>query len=239
MSALLCKSKRQNALGVLAALVVILASLTARPCAAQVVPAAVSDGMPRPGVFGSIERHSAGQALPSKWQLARTRFESEMTRAHACDPDGVRTCHLREWLEFLDGLHGEDRWTQLVRVNQYINRYRYVSDQLNWGVSDYWATPEELFARNGDCEDYAIAKFFSLKLLGWSDDELRIVALQDLQREKGHAVLIAYHDGKTWLLDNQIGEVTAAATVTHYQPVYSVNESGWWRHQPVTIAARQ
>jgi predicted transglutaminase-like cysteine proteinase len=83
----------------------------------------------------------------------------------------------------------------------------------------------------GDCEDYAIAKFLSLKRLGWTDDELRVAAVKDLNLNVGHAVLIVYYGGKTWVLDNQIRRVVATASIRHYQPVYSINETSWWRHR--------
>ena len=40
---------------------------------------------------------------------------------------------------------------------------------------DYWATPvESLRKGEADCEDYAIAKYFTLRQLGVADDKLRI-----------------------------------------------------------------
>ena len=112
-----------------------------------------------------------------------------------------------------------------------MNTRRYITDPRNWGVPDYWATPGEFMSKFGDCEDYAIAKFLSLKRLGWTDDELRIAAVKDLNLKVGHAVLIVYHAGKTWVLDNQIRRVVETNSVRHYQPVYSINETAWWRHR--------
>jgi predicted transglutaminase-like cysteine proteinase len=112
-----------------------------------------------------------------------------------------------------------------------MNARRYVPDDKNWGMQDYWATPGEFLARSGDCEDFAIAKFLSLKQLGWTDDELRLVAVKDRTLGVGHAVLVAYFGGKIWLLDNQLEQVTDLDTVRHYEPVYSINESHWWLHK--------
>jgi predicted transglutaminase-like cysteine proteinase len=83
----------------------------------------------------------------------------------------------------------------------------------------------------GDCEDYAISKFMSLKLLGFSDDMLRVVAVKDLNLKVGHAVLIVILDGKYYLLDNQIKQVVETKTVRHYQPVFSISTRYWWRHR--------
>ena len=86
-------------------------------------------------------------------------------------------------------------------------------------------------AKFGDCEDYSIAKFMSLRQLGFSNAELRVVAVKDLNLKIGHAVLAVYLDGKALILDNQIRKVVEAKTIRHYVPVFSINEKFWWRHK--------
>jgi len=107
-----------------------------------------------------------------------------------------------------------------------------VLDIVNWGIADYWATPREFAIKDGDCEDFAIAKYVSLKLLGWSDDDLRIVVLHDSNLNADHAVLAAYVDGRAMILDNQTRQVLPSEAIRHYQPYYSINETGWWLHRP-------
>lgn len=65
---------------------------------------------------------------------------------------------------------------KLKRINTFFNaNIEYVSDQENWGVSDYWATPlESLGKSQGDCEDYSIAKYTFLRALGIPNDRLRL-----------------------------------------------------------------
>ncbi|MBM3582838.1 MAG: hypothetical protein FJX37_12840 [Alphaproteobacteria bacterium] len=82
----------------------------------------------------------------------------------------------------------------------------------------------------GDCEDYAIAKYVALKMLGFSMDETRVVAVKDLNLKVGHAILVVFVDGKAWVLDNQIPQGIEAAKIRHYDPVFSINEKYWWRH---------
>ena len=44
---------------------------------------------------------------------------------------------------------------QLVKVNRFFNRAKYVTDKRLWGKADYWASPFEFIGKNqGDCEDY-------------------------------------------------------------------------------------
>jgi hypothetical protein len=120
---------------------------------------------------------------------------------------------------------------QLEAVNAYVNRVPYQSDESRYGVVDYWATPREFFGKSGDCEDYAIAKYLSLRKLGWSADELRIVVLKDERRNELHAVLVAYHGGTAYLLDNLLPGVREHASVSNYRPIFSINEAGWHYHR--------
>ena len=63
-----------------------------------------------------------------------------------------------------------ENWSEqrkLTEVNRFFNRLRFIDDYLLWGMKDYWAVPLEfLGAAAGDCEDYSIAKYFSLLELG-------------------------------------------------------------------------
>jgi predicted transglutaminase-like cysteine proteinase len=187
----------------------------------------------QPSFFGSMEIRSENLKPFTKWRTALERYSAETARERAgtCQSRMFNVCHYEELQRFLDGIGGKDRWDQLVEINRYMNTRRYITDPRNWGVPDYWATPGEFMTKFGDCEDYAIAKFLSLKRLGWTDDELRIAAVKDLNLKVGHAILIVYHAGKTWVLDNQIKRVVEAESIRHYQPVYSINETSWWRHR--------
>jgi len=119
---------------------------------------------------------------------------------------------------------------KLNAVNRNINKHKYVTDLANWGVEDYWETPKEFSLKDGDCEDFAIAKFKSLLYLGFSNEDMRIVVLQDLNLNIAHAVLAVYVNGEPYILDNQAEQVIPADEIKHYMPIYSINETTWWRH---------
>ncbi|MSO74563.1 MAG: hypothetical protein EXQ99_05365, partial [Alphaproteobacteria bacterium] len=85
--------------------------------------------------------------------------------------------------------------------------------------------------RDGDCEDYAIAKYMSFRSLGYTPDDLRLVVLQDNNLHITHAVLVTYLDGRTLVLDNQIKQVVEHSRICHYSLYYSINETGWWLHK--------
>ena len=186
-----------------------------------------------PSFFNSVEIRSDNLTPFRKWRSALDRYSKEQASKEVrnCVSSLFNICHYEELADFLDGKRGDDKWDQLVAVNHYMNTRRYITDPRNWGVKDYWATLGEFMEKFGDCEDYAIAKYLALKKLGWTDDELRLAAVKDLNLKVGHAVLIVYHDGKTWMLDNQIRRVVDTETVRHYRPVFSINETAWWRHR--------
>jgi predicted transglutaminase-like cysteine proteinase len=146
-----------------------------------------------------------------------------------------RTCAPPEWLAFLDTLRGQAPLAQIDAVNRWANAKPYVDDFVNWHVPDYWETPGEFIAHGGDCEDYAIAKYFSLIRLGFAPDSLRLVVVDDSVAHVFHAVLAVQLDGKVWLLDNQRPDLTEMSDATQYTPVYSLNQNGWWLHSNPTI----
>lgn len=187
----------------------------------------------QPSFLRSVESRSSNLAQFVRWSGVTSRAAEEAAQAQGagCRRPGTASCRYEEWLQFLHTLRGLSRWDQLVAVNGYVNAWPYVPDEKNWGKDDHWATPGEFFARSGDCEDFAIAKFFSLKRLGWTDGELRITAVKDRKLGVGHAVLVVFLADTTWLLDNQLPHVTDLDTIRHYQPVFSINESHWWVHR--------
>jgi predicted transglutaminase-like cysteine proteinase len=119
-------------------------------------------------------------------------------------------------------------------VNALVNRRPYVIDKANYGAEDYWATLAEFAARGGDCEDYAIAKYMLLKAAGVAPESMRVAVVFDLALGISHAVLSVDVDGTRYILDNQVEEALPDSDVNYYQPVYSVNEHGWWVHMPAS-----
>lgn len=139
-----------------------------------------------------------------------------------------RHCIPAVWTDFLAGLKGQDSRAQMEAVNRWANAKPYVEDIANWGLPDYWETPGEFIAHGGDCEDFAIAKYFSLVRLGFAARDLRIAVVSDSRAHDFHAVLVANIDGTEWLLDNQIAEMVPLASQPQYTPIYALNEQGWW-----------
>jgi predicted transglutaminase-like cysteine proteinase len=184
-------------------------------------------------LFHSREVKSSTLTAFKQWLSVMDRYSGErkLENGPCTDADPI-VCHLVEWHAFLMTLKNKDRMAQLQEVNRYVNAHPYILDIVNWGAGDYWETPKEFLDRNGDCEDYAISKFYSLRALGMDNTNMRIVVLQDLNLQIPHAVLVAYVEGKPFVLDNQIPEVVNADVIRHYRPFYSINEKNWWLHRP-------
>ena len=174
-----------------------------------------------------------------KWRAALRRYSLEKKKGmkSSCTSKRLNICNYGDWQNFIDSLKGKDKLTQIRAVNYRMNKAKYITDKSNWGRSDYWATPAEFMKNFGDCEDFAIIKYLSLKMLGFSEEDLRVVAVKDLNLKIGHAVLVVFwknpKSGKkhTLLLDNQIKKVVDARAVRHYKPVFSINKDYWWRHR--------
>lgn len=209
-----------------------------RPYLGAVIVAVVALTLSKSGaaapltLFGTIEfRSSSLDALP-KWRGVLEGVERERPVYKAC-AGGSDACPHRgalAWQAMIRGQQGTQSLDQLRAVNRFINGWRYKTDRGNWGRSDYWATPLEFLRRSGDCEDYAIAKYVTLRELGFGPGQVRIVVVHDTLRDLPHAVLSATVDDETYILDNVSNAVLPHGRVRHYVPYYSVNEAARWAH---------
>jgi predicted transglutaminase-like cysteine proteinase len=120
---------------------------------------------------------------------------------------------------------------QLRLINRYFNQITFMSDEELWGGEDYWATPIELLAKNaGDCEDYSIAKYFSLRAMGVAPEKLRLMYVKAIRINQAHMVLTYYSEPNAMplVLDNLTDEILPASQRTDLVPVYSFNAEGLW-----------
>jgi len=196
-----------------------------QPLVSQTITFSVPDQLAMPG----FPQWTA--VMARSW--ARDSGSDELCSARMGQP-----CRLSHWRYFLDSLRGKDPVSQLQRVNRFINQIRYQADEVTWGQIDYWAAPGKFFAIGGDCEDFAIAKFYSMKDLGFPADAMRIVVLRDTNRSLMHAVLVVTWEGREWVLDNLSDSIVSWADRHHYEPIYSINEARYNLHQDRQITTR-
>lgn len=128
-----------------------------------------------------------------------------------------------------------DEVDKLKSMNNFFNRtIQFRDDRDNWGVADQWTSPMELLNRGqGDCEDYAIAKYFSLIALGVSPAKMRMVYVraQVGGTIQAHMVLAYYPEptAEPLILDNLITELRPASRRPDLAPVFSFNAEGLWQ----------
>lgn len=150
---------------------------------------------------------------------------------------GTNTANLvRDWAGVLSLFKGGSEQQKLKDINEYFNRkLRFVDDQTNWGQNDYWATPiEALLKGAGDCEDFSIAKYVSLKLLGVPVSKLRITYVKariggaNSPVTQAHMVLTYYAtpDAEPLVLDNLVSEIRPASRRPDLIPIFSFNSEG-------------
>lgn len=187
------------------------------------------------GLFGSHETMSRQLVAFKKWNDMLARQHEDLKKKpvsdETCRKTAEQKCYRKVWLELLDFLKDKPPARQIAEINLYMNKAPYITDMINWGVSDYWASLRQFFKKDGDCEDYAIAKYMSLKKLGFDVDNMRIVVVQDTNLDIPHAVLVVSIGKDRLILDNQISYVAKEKAVLHYRPYYSINEKAWWLHR--------
>lgn len=182
-----------------------------------------AQGIVHPALFGTSERRSADLSSFTKWSDMFERFQRDVVRNSTHEV-------VLEWKKDLAALRGRSLVQMADGVNNLMNRVRYIGDDRNWGKSDYWETPVEFLTRGGDCEDFAIAKYASLRALGVPESLLRISVVKDMQKGIPHAILIVYTEQGPMVLDNQIKQMTRASSIYHYKPIFSINRTAWWVH---------
>lgn len=123
---------------------------------------------------------------------------------------------------------------KMIQANDYFNQVEWLSDQEHWGVEDYWATPIETLASNGgDCEDFSIGKYISLKNMNLDESKLRITYVKSLTFNQAHMVLAYYEtpDAEPLILDNIDKRILPASQRNDLLPIYSFSANSIWLAQ--------
>jgi predicted transglutaminase-like cysteine proteinase len=136
-----------------------------------------------------------------------------------------------DWQNVVDKHQNKSELEKLTLVNNFFNRNRFVSDLQHWKVVDYWATPIEfLSTKGGDCEDFAIAKYVTLRALDIPEEKLRITYVKAIHLNQAHMVLTYYDSPRAipLVLDNIDQSIKPANKRLDLKPVYSFNGNGLW-----------
>lgn len=193
--------------------------------------------LPACAVFGAtvalaLSPIAAGQSRmePGYSSAATERLVQAYERRFSASARG----RLEDWKRFAAERHGTASARELAlveSVNEFVNRLRFVDDQVHWNAADYWATPAESNASGGaDCEDYAIAKYFLLRELGLPAARLRMVYVRAQRLAQAHMVLAYYPrpEAEPLVLDNLDPRLRPATERSDLVPVYSFNDESVW-----------
>ncbi len=176
-------------------------------------------------LFGTIEFRAAMDKIPAWLSVLDKQSKS------AFFPEGAKwRGSYQEFKNKYKSLEGDIN-AQLSLVNLYWNQYPYREDIHNvYKTEDYWAIPDEMVKNSGDCEDYSIAKYYTLKDLGFPPDKMRVVVVFETIRNIAHAVLAVYLDDDVLILDNLSNRVFSHTLLKNYDPRFSINEQWRWVH---------
>ncbi|MEE1896243.1 transglutaminase-like cysteine peptidase [Pseudomonas otitidis] len=170
-------------------------------------------------------------ALLSLFALADWDFEVILKNAEKRYGNlGPARQRILDWSDLIQRSGELPEKDKLTAVNRFFNaKLRFVDDQRNWGQNDYWATPIEALVKGaGDCEDYSIAKYFTLRRLGIPAEKLRITYVKALNYNQAHMVLTFYTTptADPLVLDNLISDIRPASQRKDLLPVYAFNAEG-------------
>jgi predicted transglutaminase-like cysteine proteinase len=180
--------------------------------------------------------HTRAVAIPTNrfadnWAKLARAFAGADLATECSEPKAECSAGAVRWLSYLAQIRNLPRREQVVLVNRYVNWHiSYADDEVAHGARDYWANPLDAVGSSGDCEDYAAAKYLSLILLGFSDEQLRLVIVRDTKVDALHALTTVWLDGTAYVLDNRLERVMRDSDLSMYQPVYSFNQHRNWMH---------
>lgn len=152
------------------------------------------------------------------------------------------------WQQMLSEVAASAEEGKIQAVNDFFNRrIRFGEDIEIWQQPDYWATPLETLSRGqGDCEDFTIAKYLSLKLLGVASEKLRLTYVKariggrHSRISRAHMVLSYYPtpESEPLILDNLIDDIRSASHRPDLFPVFSFgSENLWAGGNPTSVAS--
>jgi len=164
---------------------------------------------------------------------ARNTFEIDSVLLDNVEQKHGKTAKKRllDWQDLIVSDNSTGDLDKLEKVNTFFNRIDFVSDSLLWNQDDYWATPVELIVMNGgDCEDFSIAKYFTLKKMGVDENKLNMTYVKALTLNQAHMVVTYYDtpESEPLILDNLNPDILPASARSDLVPVFSFNGSGLW-----------
>ncbi|PKO89395.1 MAG: transglutaminase [Betaproteobacteria bacterium HGW-Betaproteobacteria-12] len=186
-------------------------------------------------IVGALFGASLLLVLPAAFGLDFSRLQQSLIGRFG----EARLPLFADWQRLLAEGHGLGEPEKLRQVNDFFNRRVAFDDDISiWQQSDYWATPlETIGSGRADCEDFSIAKYYSLLEMGVPVGKLRLVYVRARQNGpagptlQAHMVLAYYAspNAEPLVLDNLRPEIAPASRRTDLSPIFSFNSAGLWQ----------
>lgn len=178
-----------------------------------------------------IGRHESAGALP-QWKRILDQAAQEEDFYLQCQkaPQECPSLRIAVWQKFITTLQNVPEKDRILAVNNWFNLLPYRQDNWVYGKKDHWATMVEFLDFSGDCEDFAIAKYLTLKQLGVSPEAMRIAMVYDIYSGTDHAFLVINFEGDELILDNREDTVDRREFARRYKPHFAFNEETVWTY---------
>lgn len=171
-----------------------------------------------------------------QWQRILELYQNDMPTFVRCAEMGPHCPWKRVagWQNFVNDIRHDAPLDQINKVNMWLNNQPYKQDNWVYGKSDYWTSLREFLEHSGDCEDFAIAKYITLRQLGFQSEQMQVAIVYDVYSGTDHAFLTVDYGGHTYILDNREKTITPAGHAKRYRPLFTFNEYDLWVYdQPV------
>jgi len=200
--------------------------------------AAIPDPVPQPNPtatesaepFGLTTFRAPEGQLWEKWRklTADLRAEAKVLDRCRTNPAQCASPAALKFLRLLDETRNLSSRTKIDHINRAINAaVRYTTDLAQYGVPDLWSAPlATLSTGQGDCEDYAIAKYVALRDAGFSSDDLRLLLVHDRMAHQDHAVVGVRQNGRWLMLDNRHEVLLEQKDAWHFTPLFALDQEG-------------
>lgn len=205
-------------------------------CLLATAPASADD-KGAPFLSAPISKHQSVSALP-QWKRVLNQYQKEEDFYRQCQ-NSPKTCssqRIAVWQKFVKTLKNRPAEAQMRAVNNWFNTLPYRQDNWVYGKKDHWASMVEFLDFSGDCEDYAIAKYLTLKQLGFDAQSLRVAMVYDVYSGTDHSFLVINHEGREFILDNREDTIDPRKFTRRYKPHFAFNEKTIWTYDSPLMA---
>jgi predicted transglutaminase-like cysteine proteinase len=172
-----------------------------------------------------VATHNGIASLP-QWTKILQSYENNLGTYALCakSPTQCPSQRIAVWQQFIGAAKGQPDFRQIAYVNHWVNRLPYRLDDSIYGDNDHWASVEEFLDYSGDCEDFAIMKYLTLRQMGFSANSMHIAMVYDIFSGTDHAFLVVESDGIEYVLDNRETGTEPSLFTARYKPHFTFNE---------------